>query len=129
MQPTALSNCEPDDDIHFLSIDDGLSKKATIEEDLNSSSCSSLSLSSIDDLKYEQCEPGYKTQITLENCSNNYFAGYLTKKCTEKFKCSNCLSILLKPNEDNTFNQQEFLIFCRNYDFQSSDFFFIKAYI
>jgi len=35
MQPTTLSNCEPDDDIHLLSVDDGLSKKDTIEEELN----------------------------------------------------------------------------------------------
>jgi len=36
MQPTTLSNCEPDDDIHLLSVDDGLSKKPAIEEELNS---------------------------------------------------------------------------------------------
>lgn len=123
MQPTTLSNCEPDDDIHLLSGDDGLSKKPTIEDELNSSSCSSLSLSSMDDLIYEQCEPGYEPQISLENCSNSYFAGYLAKKCTEKFKCSNCISTLLKSDEGDKFNQQEFLIFCRNYDSQSSDFF------
>jgi len=78
----------------------------------------------MDDLIYEQCEPGYESQITLKNCSNSYIAGYLTKKCTDKFKCSVCLSILLKSDEDDTFNQQEFLIFCRNYDSQSSVFFF-----
>lgn len=126
MQPTTLSNCEPDEDINLISVDDGLSEKVPVEEELNSSSCSSLSLSSlstIDASIFEQCEPGHEPQITLENCSNSYFAGYLAKKCTEKFKCNNCLDIVLKSDEDNTFNQQEFLIFCRNYDSQSSDLF------
>lgn len=132
MQPTILSNCVSDDDIHLLSVDDGFSKKVIIEEELNSFSCSSLSLSSLstmDDSIYEQCEPGYEPQIILENCSNSYFAGYLAKKCNEQFKCSDCLSILLKSDEDDTFNQQKFLIFCRNYDSQSSNFFFKKANI
>jgi len=132
MQPTTLSNCEPDDDFNLLSIDDGLSKNVTVQEEFNSSSCSSLSLSSIsenDDSISEQCVPGNEPQITLENCSNNYFAGYLAKKCTKKFQCINCSNILLKSDEDDTFNQQEFLIFSRNYDSQSSGFFFKKANI
>jgi len=69
-----------------------------------------LSLSSIDqELEELHC------QITLEHCSNSYFAGYLSKKCYDKFECVNCSYIITQP-DDNNFKEEEFLIFCRNYD-------------
>jgi hypothetical protein len=44
-----------------------------------------------------------------------YFAGYLGKKCMDKFKCNIYEGIMLKDIEDVTFDNQEFLIFCKNY--------------
>lgn len=71
----------------------------------SSSNFSSLFLSSVsmvDISTEEQCE----TKVTLENCSNSYIAGYLGKKCIEKFNFENCSRVMLKSDEDNTFNQQ-----------------------
>lgn len=118
MQPSSLSNCEPDDDIHLFNSDtNDLSGNQFEGEESSSSSYSSLSLSSIDqELEELHC------QITLEHCSNSYFAGYLSKKCYDKFKCVNCANIITQP-DDNNFKEEEFLIFCRNYDSSSNGLF------
>lgn len=59
---------------------------------------------------------GYTPNVTLEQCSNTYFSGYLGKKCVEKFKCRLCENVMLKETNDEQFNEKEFLIFCKNYD-------------
>lgn len=117
MKPPDQSNCEPDGDLNLMyktniNLEDG--------NDSCSSSCSSnLSLSSLSSIEVfsEENDP---PNVTLEDCSNAYFAGYLGKKCVDKFKCSICEGNMLKDIEDATFNNQEFLIFCKNYSSENS---------
>lgn len=122
MKPSSLSNCEPDDDFHLFS--NNKHESATndlMNEDSSASNYSSLSLSSLSSIDQEPLEE-HQPQVTLENCSNSYFAGYLSKKCYDKFKCDICANITTNP-DDNSFKQEEFLIFCRNYDSLTSNLF------
>lgn len=41
------------------------------------------------------------TNVTLEECSLTYFAGYLAKTCVEKFNCQTCAANLLQQIELN----------------------------
>jgi len=119
MEPFSLSKNEPDDDIHLFNTDtNDLSGNQVEGEESSSSCCSTLSLSSIDQEPTEELHG----QITLEHCSNSYFAGYLSKKCFDKFKCVNCANITMQP-DDNSFKKEEFLIFCRNYDSSTNELF------
>lgn len=54
---------------------------------------------------------------TLESCSVVYFAGYLVKKCLDKFKCNDC-RVNLQSNEDLS-DDQELLNFFKNYNIQN----------
>lgn len=117
MEPSSLSNCEPDDDCHLFSGGNNSIDNDLLGEESSSSSYSSLSLSSMESIGEE-----LQSQVTLEHCSNSYFAGYLSKKCFDKFKCENCANITIKLDNDN-FKQEEFLIFCRNYDSSTSNLF------
>lgn len=56
-----------------------------------------------------------KKKITLEICSNTYFAGYLVKKCIDQFKCTKCELLILKSN-DFFFNDNEFLFFYKQFE-------------
>jgi len=88
MQPTIFSNCEPDYDINLLSRDDNMSTEncSSNESDSSSSMIQALSsistMSTIDVSTLEE----YEAKVTLENCSNTYFAGYLGNKSFKKFK-------------------------------------------
>lgn len=80
IEPSELSNCEPDYDFHLFRRDNNDDGKECKSDESSSSSYSSLSVSSIDQ---EPSEEHY-SQVTLEHCSNSYFAGYLSKKCYDK---------------------------------------------
>lgn len=91
MEPSSLSNCEPDDDIHLFNTDiNDLSDNQIEGEESSSSSYSTLSSSSIDQEPTEELHG----QIILEHYSNSYFAGFLSKKCYDKF---NVLIVLILP--------------------------------
>jgi len=122
MKPPEQSNCEPDDDLNLM-CDKNINLKD--DNDSSSSSCSDLSLSSLSSIEVlnEENDP---PNVTLEDCSNAYFAGYLGKKCVDKFKCNICESIMLKDIEDATFDNQEFLIFCKNYSSETSSLLHLK---
>lgn len=127
MRPSIFSNCEEDADTHLLNNDNlDEATKHNIEDfneslDSSSSSVSSVSLSSMS--FPEESVDDYTPSVTLEQCSNTYFSGYLGKKCVEKFKCRLCENFMLKETNDEQFNEKEFLIFCKNYDLQSSNLF------
>lgn len=80
-------------------------------------------MSSISSIDVPVKDNSSESKVTLEGCSNSYFAGYLDKKFLEKFKCDICSNIMLKSEEVGSFDKQEFLIFCRNYDSITSDLF------
>lgn len=126
MRPSIFSNCEEDADTHLLNNDNRDEAAKHNIEDFNESSDSSSSVSSVS-LSYTpitgESDIGYTPIVTLEQCSNTYFSGYLGKKCVEKFKCRLCENVMLKETNDEQFNEKEFLIFCKNYDSQSSNLF------
>jgi len=125
MQPTILSNCEPDDDINLLIRDDNMSTENCSGDESDSSSSMIQALSSISTMSTIDVSAleEYEAKVTLENCSNTYFAGYLGNKSFKKFKCDSCSNVMIKSDEENQLNEQEFLIFCRNYDSKTSDIF------
>lgn len=84
MKPSSYSNCESDSDIHLMTNEDNTSKTIYDEESSDfltvSISSSYDSLLNVD-MPLEEREP----EITLKNCSNTYFSGYLAMKCVVKF--------------------------------------------
>jgi len=105
------SNCEMDDDKHLLESSNAVISDLGLSDDnlFDNESISSQS-SSVTEIPEEE-----KIEISLENCSNSYFAGYLGYKCLKEFKCNDCTSKFLKPDE-YFFNEQEFLIFYKSYE-------------
>lgn len=93
-----LSNCESDMDSNLLA---PTSDSDSFLSNVNNSYSDSDSSSTLDDddksftntndnLEGENCE------ISLEMCSNAYFAGYLRKSCFDHFKCFKCVDKFLK---------------------------------
>ncbi|CAI6351887.1 unnamed protein product [Macrosiphum euphorbiae] len=115
MKATESSNCENDFDYNLF---DPGSQNATIstpntDTDTLVESVSDSFVSSEEEGNFNQCLNNKEEQITLETCSNTYFAGYLAKKCIDQFKCTKCELIILKSN-DFLFDDQEYLIFYTN---------------
>lgn len=120
MKATESSNCENDFDYNLF---DPGSQNATIstpntDTDTLVESVSDSFVSSEEEGDFNQCLNNKEEQITLETCSNTYFAGYLAKKCIDQFKCTKCELIILKSN-DFLFDDQEYLIFYKQ--FESAD--------
>lgn len=84
------------------------------------------SIDTNDNLETEMCD------ISLEMCSNAYFAGYLAKSCFDYFKCLKCINKFLKTDDYlDLIDQHEFLIFYKNYkqnDYKQKSMFFKEAY-
>lgn len=89
------SNCEPDEDefltvdvLKDISIDPAIEPTVKLEETYyyNASDSDSSSTTSINDSKTIDTVDN----ISLEVCSTAYFAGYLAKKCWDKFGCTEC---------------------------------------
>lgn len=74
---SSSSNLEPDDDIHLMTH----SINYVIQIDGDSSESTISSNESSDSWKMDNIQLEKETVVTLENCSNTYFAGYLAMKC------------------------------------------------
>jgi len=114
MKPSSSSNCEPDDDIHLMT--DSANNDLQIDDDSSKSTISSSESSNswkMDCIQLEQ-----EAVVTLENCSNAYFAGYLAMKSILKFPCLNCEQLMIK-SDFSIPNKLDFSIFCKNYDSKS----------
>ena len=120
MKSTDLSNCETNYEYNLF--DNSSSQSTTISNTCDNSndsdSCKSLSDNDGYDDEYKNINNDDEQYITLESCSNTYFAGYLAKKCMDQFKCTKCELIILKCNEF-FFDDQEYLIFYKQ--FESTD--------
>lgn len=121
MKPSTLSNCEPDNDVQLMC---ETNNNFESDDECSSSNNSPLSISSLSSIEVFPLED--EPIVTLEDCSNAYFSGYLGKKCVDKFKCKFCEEIMLKDIEDTQFDNQEFLIFCKNYSSQTSSLLHLK---
>lgn len=116
MKPSSSSNCEPDDDIYLMTH----SVNNDIQIDGHSSESTISSNESSDSWRMESIQLEKEAVVTLENCSNTYFAGYLAMKCIFKFPCLNCEQLMVKSDFSIT-NKLDFLIFCKNYDSKTSE--------
>ncbi|KAL4126560.1 hypothetical protein QTP88_010781 [Uroleucon formosanum] len=119
MKATDSSNCENDFDYNLFdpNSQNTLSTPHTDTETLVESVSDSF-ISSDEEGTFDQCLSNNEETITLETCSNTYFAGYLAKKCIDQYKCNKCELIILK-NNDFLFNDQEYIIFYKQ--FESAD--------
>lgn len=120
VKPSEVSNCEIDvDDIltdtESMSANPISEPISTSQSPLSSHSysCSTSSSGASDNKDEEETEKG-----TLEDCSNVYFAGYLAKKCHDKFKCDSCKNSLLGVGELE--NERQLLILNKMYSAQMS---------
>ncbi|CAG9819586.1 unnamed protein product [Phaedon cochleariae] len=124
MKSSDTSNCEEDDDVNLMTIPsktttstasyltegyievpgDPPSTENSIDNEIFPSSSSSSD------------EEDSSSDVTLEDCSNSYFAGYLAKKCVEKFECNKCKEFLIVDDTDIILNDpKQLLIINKNY--------------
>lgn len=112
MRPPRSANAggQPDDDDNFLLTDgnEALALLNVVEESSSSSDTDSSSSSS------DGSVVQLNDSATLEKCSVIYFAGYLVKKCLDRFECEDCKTSLEADKDFD--NEGEILIFFKNYD-------------
>ncbi|KAG5866265.1 hypothetical protein JTB14_013616 [Gonioctena quinquepunctata] len=94
---SANAGSKPDDDIILVTADEnGAFALLNVEEESSSLDMDSSSISS-------DCSGVHSSDdATLEKCSVPYFAGYLIKKCLDRFKCKDCKARLEVPEDINT---------------------------
>lgn len=104
---SANSGSQTDDDENILNISsDDLLKSLNIPEKSPTETDSSS--------ESGNSSPTRNRNITLEDCGVVYFAGYLAKKCLDKYNCQNCKYSL--ESKENINNTDELLTFYKNYD-------------
>jgi hypothetical protein len=108
-------NCEDDDD-NYITIAD--IENVTVEpgpvvvEDLNETL---ESVSSFSETSGSPKTTFEATPISLETCSIIYFAGYLSKKCIQKFNCEMCkFNLITKINKND---EKQLLLHNKTYDY------------
>lgn len=115
---STCNNCEADDN-EFLTID---VLKDVINNINTSNPTDIIETSNFDSDQQTKSDSDSSTQlfeipnsleVSLETCSIIYFAGYLAKKCMDKFNCSFC--DLIKPKE-NLCDEKELLLMYKTYD-------------
>jgi len=116
---STCNNCEADDN-EFLTID--VLKDVVINNINTSNPTDIIETSNFDSDQQKKSDSDSSTQlfeipksleVLLETCSIIYFAGYLAKKCMDKFNCSFC--DLIKPKE-NLCDEKELLLTYKTYD-------------
>lgn len=96
LKPSKFSNCEEDEDSTVIlqpprvsSMEQLPSTSSTFETTAASESSSSKTTDS-------RSEPKRRKYVTLQECSDTYFTGYLVKKTIEKYKCDTCKKHLIR---------------------------------
>lgn len=123
MKPSTISNCQSDDDVHFLSI-------TYTANELESSQSSTEYINNSDSEPYDEeydmdmitiqnpIKPSINI-ITLQDCSEMYLTGYLVKKTVDKFNCEKCIEHLnTKGMEIN--DPRQLLIINKTYETNNS---------
>ncbi|KAL4119563.1 hypothetical protein QTP88_012368 [Uroleucon formosanum] len=102
MKATNSSNCENDFDYNLFdpNSQNALSTSYTDTETLVESVSDSF-IYSEEEGTFDQCLSNNEETITLETCSNAYFAGYLAKKCIDQYKSQKYLKdcVELSPHK------------------------------
>ncbi|CAI6377798.1 unnamed protein product [Macrosiphum euphorbiae] len=112
---TCCSNCEDDDDNYLTTADVEnvtVVPGPVVVEDLNETL---ESVSSFSETSGSPKTTFEATPISLETCSITYFAGYLAKKCIQKFNCEMCKFNLITKTNKNDENQ--LLLHNKTYDY------------
>lgn len=115
MKVTDSSNCENDFDFNLFDPSLQNVTLSTTSDSLDELSTVYDSFVSSEEEDNSEQYLNIEIKITLENCSNTCFAGYLAKKCIDQFKCIKCESIILKSN-DFFFDDHEYLIFYKQFE-------------
>ncbi|KAL4121898.1 hypothetical protein QTP88_014318 [Uroleucon formosanum] len=117
---TTCNNCEPDD-AEFMTMD--VLKDVQIEKEIESNTSEEQFdklLDTADSEDSETCEYNISfspsSKPTLETCATTYFAGYLAKKCLDKYKCEDC-GLLLISNEQLHRDNHQILLTNKSFDF------------
>ncbi|CAI6348061.1 unnamed protein product [Macrosiphum euphorbiae] len=112
---TCCSNCEDDDDNYLTTADVEnvtVVPGPVVVEDLNETL---ESVSSFSETSGSPKTTFEATPISLETCSITYFAGYLAKKCIQKFNCEMCkLNLITKTNKND---ENQLLLHNKTYDY------------
>lgn len=97
LTPSKFSNCEEDNDQQFLisgaTRTRDLSKDSTIDTNSNKDNKTDFDLIS-ENSDEENIDSAIFNDKSLEDCANNYYAGYLIKRVIDKFNCSKCKNSL-----------------------------------
>lgn len=131
MKASEKCNCEVDED-NFLTLDvlgESEVVKNACQSEMNTTNLTEdnnevldKSFQSVDNSN-ENCSESElendKLNVTLEECSISYFAGYLAKRCIDNFQCENCKQVLVNNEIYN--NSNEILIMYKT--FEQIDFF------
>ncbi|XP_025199564.1 uncharacterized protein LOC112597652 isoform X2 [Melanaphis sacchari] len=104
------SNCEEDDDIFLVSSQTPTNDDIENHSQQNMESYNKSSNLIEDNDSTSEEEPDNESRTTLEKCSTIYYAGYLAKKCLDKFQCDQCQTFLLKPCKDLDDKQQLLIV-------------------
>jgi hypothetical protein len=121
IKPSVVSNCEPDNDSNLLST---IFKSTSVEQEMVSDSENSddpldpliqNKSDDISDMIEQPLKTGERKYVTLQDCSEMYFAGYLIKKCLDKFNCSMC-SEKLQIQDTEIDDARQLLIINKTYD-------------
>lgn len=121
MKPASSSNSgtNADEDENLLDADGTYTSDLLKTESGNVTDTDSVGTSSSEDSDGPNMNNCLEIPVTLEVCSTVYFAGYLVKKCFDKFKCLECSEYLESP--ENIENSKELLIFYKNYDLEQKN--------
>ncbi|KAL4148876.1 hypothetical protein QTP88_003021 [Uroleucon formosanum] len=104
------SNCEEDDDIFLVSSQTPINDEIENHSQQNMESYNKSSNLIQDNDSTSEEEPDNESRTILEKCSTIYYAGYLAKKCLDKFQCDQCQTFLLKPCKDLNDKQQLLIV-------------------
>lgn len=122
--PSNTANCE-DDGSSFLDLTPILEQGSTIGSSYENPGPSGLATqvpdmeecgeSESDNCTHTSDMSENDTEVTLEDCANVYYGGYLIKKTMDKFGCQNCRKEFVSENSKLTDKTQMYLLH-KNYN-------------
>jgi hypothetical protein len=110
-------NCEQNLDTeadHTIYINNQQSNITCLDNYIDLSDTESLLSSSSNDSYNNLNKDTQKVEVTLEDCTVVYFAGYLAHICLKKFNCNSCESQLITDTDIN--NKDQLFITHKNYE-------------
>lgn len=113
MKGSDHANCEDDVDTTLMLHND-LPRELSSEVLSDYTEDSSVTSDSTDS-NSSQSKNRYRA-VTLQDCSNIYFAGFLIKNIDDKYSCQNCVRLLCAGDYDILNNKRQLLIIQKTYE-------------